>query len=418
MTAAIDAHERARLLEDLIAGKFPDKHGRYGPFGGRYVPETLVSAHERLEQGVKRWLVDADFQRELQQELTTWAGRPTALSRAPRLSSRWGAEVWLKREDLAHTGAHKINNALGQALLARRLGAQRIVAETGAGQHGVASAAACARIGLPCMVYMGAVDMERQAPNVGRMRLLGATVVSVTSGDQTLRAAIDEAMRDWVADPEGSYYLLGSAVGAHPYPYLVRELQSIIGREARAQLQQQAGGLPDAVIACVGGGSNAIGLFHPFIADAGVAIIGIEAGGRGAGLGQNAAPLSYGRPGVLHGSYSMLLHDADGQIQETESVSAGLDYPGVGPEHSFLQYCGRVSYEAASDAESLAAVRECCECEGILPAIESAHALAGARRWAQSHPGKRVLIGLSGRGDKDMSTLTQMLLAKTPAGAA
>ena len=417
MTAKIDAHERAGLLADLIAGKFPDEHGRYGPFGGRYVPETLVSAHERLEQGVKRWLVDADFQRELQQELTTWAGRPTALSRAPRLSSRWGVEVWLKREDLAHTGAHKINNALGQALLARRLGAKRIVAETGAGQHGVASAAACARIGLPCTVYMGAVDMERQAPNVGRMRLLGATVVSVTSGDQTLRAAIDEAMRDWVADPEGSYYLLGSAVGAHPYPYLVRELQSIIGREARAQLQQQAGGLPDAVIACVGGGSNAIGLFHPFIADAGVAIIGIEAGGRGAGLGQNAAPLSYGRPGVLHGSYSMLLQDADGQIQETESVSAGLDYPGVGPEHSFLQYCGRVSYEAASDAESLAAVRECCECEGILPAIESAHALAGARRWAQLHPGKRVLIGLSGRGDKDMSTLTQMLLVKSPAGS-
>ena len=417
MTAKIDAHERAGLLADLIAGKFPDEHGRYGPFGGRYVPETLVSAHERLEQGVKRWLVDADFQRELQQELTTWAGRPTALSRAPRLSSRWGVEVWLKREDLAHTGAHKINNALGQALLARRLGAQRIVAETGAGQHGVASAAACARIGLPCTVYMGAVDMERQAPNVGRMRLLGATVVSVTSGDQTLRAAIDEAMRDWVADPEGSYYLLGSAVGAHPYPYLVRELQSIIGREARAQLQQQAGGLPDAVIACVGGGSNAIGLFHPFIADAGVAIIGIEAGGHGAGLGQNAAPLSYGRPGVLHGSYSMLLQDADGQIQETESVSAGLDYPGVGPEHSFLQYCGRVSYEAASDAESLAAVRECCECEGILPAIESAHALAGARRWAQLHPGKRVLIGLSGRGDKDMSTLTQMLLVKSPAGS-
>ena len=418
MTATIGAPERARLLADLIAGKFPDERGRYGPIGGRYVPETLVSAHERLEQGVKRWLADADFQRELQQELSSWAGRPTALTRAPRLSDRWGAEVWLKREDLAHTGAHKINNALGQALLARRLGAQRIVAETGAGQHGVASAAACARIGLPCTVYMGAVDMERQAPNVGRMRLLGATVVSVTSGDQTLRAAIDEAMRDWVADPEGSYYLLGSAVGAHPYPYLVRELQSSIGREARAQLQQQAGGLPDAVIACVGGGSNAIGLFHPFIADAGVAIIGIEAGGRGAGLGQNAAPLSYGRPGVLHGSYSMLLQDADGQIQETESVSAGLDYPGVGPEHSFLQYCGRVSYEAASDAESLAAVGECCECEGILPAIESAHALAGARRWAQSHPGQRILIGLSGRGDKDMATLTQMLLANTPAGAA
>ena len=413
MTAKPTAAEREQLLAQLIAGDFPDQRGRYGPFGGRFVPETLVAAHERLEQGVRRWLVDEDFQRELQRELSSWAGRPTALSHAPQLSRRWGADVWLKREDLAHTGAHKINNALGQALLARRLGAKRIVAETGAGQHGVASAAACARVGLPCTVYMGAVDMDRQAPNVGRMRLLGATVVSVTSGDKTLRAAIDEAMRDWVADPEDSYYLLGSAVGAHPYPYLVRELQSVIGREARSQLQAQAGGPPDAVIACVGGGSNAIGLFHPFVADRNVALLGIEAGGRGAGLGENAAPLSYGRPGVLHGSYSMLLQDRDGQIQETESVSAGLDYPGVGPEHAFLQYCGRVRYEVASDAESLAAVRECCESEGILPAIESAHALAGARRWAQANPGKRLLIGLSGRGDKDMLTLTQALLAGT-----
>ena len=417
MTAAIDAAERARLLARLIAGEFPDQHGRFGPFGGRYVPETLVPAHERLEQGVRRWLRDPEYQHQLQQELRNWAGRPTALSHAPQLSRRWGAELWLKREDLAHTGAHKINNALGQALLARRLGARRVIAETGAGQHGVASAAACARLGLPCTVYMGAVDMERQAPNVGRMRLLGATVMTVSSGDQTLRAAIDEAMRAWVADPENSYYLLGSAVGAHPYPLLVRELQSVIGREARAQFQQQAGRLPDAVIACVGGGSNAIGLFHPFIADAGVAIIGVEAGGRGAGLGENAAPLSYGRPGVLHGSYSMLLQDADGQVQETDSVSAGLDYPGVGPEHAFLQHCGRVSYVAASDAEALAAVRECCECEGILPAIESAHALAGARRWAQAHPGARILVGVSGRGDKDMATLMKFLPAAVPTGA-
>ncbi len=413
MSAEPKDAEREHLLAQLIAGKFPDPQGRYGPFGGRFVPETLVPAHERLEQGVRRWLADEQFQHELQGELGSWAGRPTALSHAPQLSRRWGAEVWLKREDLAHTGAHKINNALGQALLARRLGAKRIVAETGAGQHGVASAAACARVGLPCTVYMGAVDMERQAPNVGRMRLLGATVISVTSGDKTLRAAIDEAMRDWVADPEGSYYLLGSAVGAHPYPYLVRELQSVIGREARAQLQAQAGGLPDAVIACVGGGSNAIGLFFPFVGDRAVSIVGIEAGGRGAGLGQNAAPLSYGRPGVLHGSYSMLLQDGDGQIQETESVSAGLDYPGVGPEHAFLQFCGRVHYEVASDEESLEAVRECCESEGILPAIESAHALAGARRWAKAHPGKRILIGLSGRGDKDMLTLSKTLLAGT-----
>jgi tryptophan synthase beta chain len=417
MKTDLDAAGRERVLAQLIAGEFPDQHGRYGPFGGRYVPETLVPAHERLEAGVKRWLRDAEFQAELQRELHSWVGRPTALTHALRLSHRWGADIWLKREDLAHTGAHKINNALGQALLARRLGAKRIVAETGAGQHGVASAAACARVGLPCTVYMGAVDMERQAPNVGRMRLLGATVISVTSGDRTLRAAIDEAMRDWVTDPTNTYYLLGSAVGAHPYPYLVRELQSIIGREARAQLQAQAGALPDVVIACVGGGSNSIGIMHPFLADRGVAILGIEAGGRGAGLGQNAATLSHGRPGVLHGSYSLLLQDADGQIQETHSVSAGLDYPGVGPEHALLLACGRVQYETASDAEALEAVRECCEYEGILPALESAHALAGARRWASAHPGKRVLLGLSGRGDKDMLTLTQTLLGP-PAGGA
>src|SRR5450631_3139600 len=246
--------EHERVLAELLAGRYPDERGRYGPFGGRYVPETLIPAHERLEAGVKRWLRDADFQAELNAELAEWVGRPTALTFAPHLSRRWGAQLWLKREDLAHTGAHKINNALGQALLAKRLGAKRVVAETGAGQHGVASAAACARVGLPCTVYMGAVDMERQAPNVGRMRLLGATVVSVTSGDRTLRAAIDEAMRDWVADPEGSYYLLGSAVGGHPYPYLVRELQAVIGREARAQMLEHSGALPDAVIACVGGG--------------------------------------------------------------------------------------------------------------------------------------------------------------------
>jgi tryptophan synthase beta chain len=401
-----------RLLADLLAGTLPDARGRFGPFGGRYVPETLVPAHERLEQGVRRWLPDAEFQRELAAELKSWVGRPTALTHAPRLSARWGADVWLKREDLAHTGAHKINNALGQALLAQRLGARRIIAETGAGQHGVATAAACARVGLPCTVYMGAVDTERQAPNVGRMKLLGAKVVPVTSGDRTLRAAIDEAMRDWVSDPVGTYYILGSVVGAHPYPYLVRELQAIIGREARAQLQAATGGLPDALIACVGGGSNAIGLFHAFLGDCSVEIIGVEAGGSGGGLGQNAATLVYGRPGVLHGTYSMLLQDAAGQIQETHSVSAGLDYPGVGPEHALLHAIGRVRYEAAGDEEALAAVKECCECEGILPAIESAHALSGARRWAQAHPGKCVLIGLSGRGDKDMPTLSQTLIAR------
>jgi tryptophan synthase beta chain len=412
MIAKVDGMNREVLLAGLLGGIYPDEFGRYGPFGGRYVPETLVAAHERLEAGVRRWLGDEGFQAELNAELKSWVGRPTALSHAPRLSARWGADVWLKREDLAHTGAHKINNALGQALLARRLGAQRIVAETGAGQHGVASAAACARVGLPCTVYMGAVDIERQAPNVGRMRLLGAKVHSVTSGDRTLRAAIDEAMRDWVSDPEGTYYLLGSAVGGHPYPYLVRELQAVIGREARAQVLADAGALPDAVIACVGGGSNAIGLFHPFINDLAVGILGIEAGGHGAGLGQNSATLSSGRPGVLHGSYSMLLQDADGQVQETHSISAGLDYPGVGPEHSLYMASGRVRYESVTDEEALEAVRECCTCEGILPALESAHALAGARRWAQANRGKRILIGLSGRGDKDMPTLTQTLIAQ------
>jgi tryptophan synthase beta chain len=409
MSVALDDAEST--LAALLAGKFPDARGRFGPFGGRYVPETLIPALERLERGVHEHLHTRGFQEELGGELTSWVGRPTALTHATRLSARWGAQVWLKREDLAHTGAHKINNAIGQALLARRLGARRIVAETGAGQHGVASAAACARLGLPCTVYMGAVDMERQAPNVGRMRLLGTTVVPVTSGDRTLRAAIDEALRDWVADPLGTYYLLGSVVGPHPYPYLVRELQAVIGREARVQLRAATGRLPDALIACVGGGSNSIGAFHAFLGDAGVEIIGVEAGGRGPGLGDNAATVAYGRPGVLHGTYSMLLQDADGQITETHSVSAGLDYPGVGPEHALLAALGRVRYETANDEESLAAVRALSEFEGILPAIESAHALAAAERWARAHPGGTVLVCLSGRGDKDMPTLQRTLLA-------
>ncbi len=403
-----------QLLADELAGRFPDARGRFGPYGGRYVPETLIPALERLEKGLRQHLHSADFQSEFTKQLKSWVGRPTALTYAARLSKSWGAHIWLKREDMAHTGAHKINNAIGQALLAKRLGAKRVVAETGAGQHGVASAAACARIGMPCTVYMGAVDMERQAPNVGRMRLLGAECIPVTTGDRTLRAAIDEALRDWVADPLDTYYLLGSAIGPHPYPYLVRELQSVIGREARAQMFAEAGGLPDALIACVGGGSNAIGIFHPFIGDESVEIIGIEAGGRGKGLGENAATLAYGRPGVLHGCYTMLLQDADGQIQETHSVSAGLDYPGVGPEHALLLAAGRIRCDTASDEDSLAAVKECCESEGILPAIESAHALSGAKRYAQANPGKRILVGLSGRGDKDMPTLQTTLLARQP----
>lgn len=403
--ARVLAQDAARELAAILEGRYPDARGRFGPFGGRYVPEMLVPALDRLEAGAREAFADEAFVAALDRELASWVGRPTALTHAPRLGEAWGCDLWLKREDLAHTGAHKINNGLGQALLAKRLGAKRVVAETGAGQHGVASAAACARVGLPCTVYMGAHDVVRQAPNVDRMRRLGATVVPVTSGDQTLRAAIDEALRDWVGDPEGTYYLLGSAVGPHPYPWLVRTLQATIGREARAQLQERAGALPDAVIACVGGGSNAIGIFHGFLADASVDLVGIEAGGRGAAEGEHSATIARGAPGILHGSYSMLLQTGDGQIVETHSVSAGLDYPGVGPEHALLAAIGRVRYETASDDEALRAFEACCRLEGIIPALETAHAFAGAQAYAAAHPGARVLIGCSGRGDKDLPAL-------------
>jgi tryptophan synthase beta chain len=394
-------------LGDLIEGRLPDERGRFGPFGSRFVPETLMPAIARLEGHARAALADRAFRARLDSELGHWAGRPTPLTEAPRLGNRWGATIWLKREDLTHTGAHKINNAVGQALLAESLGARRVVAETGAGQHGVASAAACARLGLPCTVYMGSVDVKRQAPNVERMKMLGAEVVEVDSGDRTLRAAIDEAIRDWVSDPVSTYYLIGSAVGPHPYPWLVRELQSVIGREAREQMLARTGGLPDVAVACVGGGSNAIGLFHPFLADAGVELVGIEAGGVGSAVGDNAATLAHGGPGVLHGSYSMLLQSAGGQVQETHSVSAGLDYPGVGPEHAFLKKTGRVRYETVSDEDALAATEECCAQEGILPALESAHALAGAKRLATNRTGSRILVGVSGRGDKDLATLME-----------
>ena len=409
MSAQLSVDKAASLLDATLRGDLPDKRGRFGPFGGRYVPETLVPAFERLEEGVREHLHDTAFQDEFQRELREWVGRPTALTFAPRLSQNWGAEVWIKREDLAHTGAHKINNAIGQAILAKRLGVKRVIAETGAGQHGVASAAACARVGLPCSVYMGAVDMERQAPNVDRIRRLGADVVAVESGDKTLRAAIDEALRAWVTDPDGIYYLLGSAVGAHPYPYLVRELQKVIGEEARQQMIDQAGGLPDVVFACVGGGSNSIGLFYPLLADD-IELIGVEAGGTGDGLGQNAATLATGTPGVLHGSYTIILQNEDGQVRETHSISAGLDYSGVGPEHALLQAIGRVQYVSAKDDEALEALHELCAAEGILTALETAHAYAYAREYAKQNPGKRMLIGNSGRGDKDMPTL-----AKCPA---
>jgi tryptophan synthase beta chain len=413
MNLDIDTGEAATLLEASIAGDLPDERGRFGPFGGRYVPETLVPAFERLETGIRQHLHSDEFQAAYRAELRGWVGRPTALTYAPRLSERWGAEVWLKREDLAHTGAHKINNAIGQALLAKRLGVKRVIAETGAGQHGVASAAACARVGLPCRVYMGAVDVERQAPNVDRMHRLGAEVCPVESGDKTLRAAIDEALREWVTDPAGTYYLIGSAVGAHPYPYLVRELQSVIGQEARQQMIDLAGGLPDVAFACVGGGSNAIGLFYPLLGDRDIDLIGVEAGGTGDGLGQNAATLATGTPGVLQGSYSIVLQDPHGNVRETHSISAGLDYSGVGPEHALLQAIGRVTYVAAGDDAALQALEELCETEGILTALETAHAYAAAREWAQQNPGKRILIGNSGRGDKDMPTLTKFPVRKT-----
>ena len=392
-------------LHKLLAGVYPDRNGRYGPFGGRFVPETLMPAITRLEDVYRQCANDRMFQLELQRQWKEWVGRPTTLARADRLSEAWGADVWLKREDLAHTGAHKINNALGQALLAKRLGVKRIIAETGAGQHGVATAAACARLGFSCRVYMGAVDVERQQPNVQRMKRFGAEVVPVESGDRTLRAAIDEALRDWVSDPMGTHYLLGSAVGPHPFPWIVRTFQSVIGHEARRQYEHVTKQHPDAVFACVGGGSNAIGFFHGFLDLPSVAIWGVEAGGSGPSPGHHSATMAHGRPGVLHGCYSMLIQDENGQVAETHSVSAGLDYPGVGPEHAFLRAIGRVNYVPVLDAEALAAVQELCRLEGILPALEPAHALAAGKRWCADNRGKAVIINLCGRGDKDMPIL-------------
>ena len=395
----------ATELAKLLSGEYPDSRGRYGPFGGRFVPETLMGNITRLEEVTKAAFADQAFWHEFDGEAKDWIGRPTPVMFARKLSELWGIKLYFKREDLAHTGAHKINNALGQALLAKRLGVKRIIAETGAGQHGVATAAACARIGFPCSVYMGAHDIERQAPNVQRMKRLGATVIPVTSGDATLRAAIDEALRAWVADPEGTHYLLGSAVGPHPFPLIVRTFQSVIGREARAQVLDKTGKLPDAVFACVGGGSNAIGIFHGFLGDAGVQIFGVEAGGRGEATGDHSATMTHGTPGVLHGCYSYLLQDAAGQVANSHSVSAGLDYPGVGPEHAFLRTIGRVQYTTARDDAALAALADCCRYEGILPALEPSHALAAIKEWAKSNQGKTVLVGFCGRGDKDMPIL-------------
>ncbi len=392
-------------MSKSIYGALPDSNGRFGAYGGRFVPETLMPTVLRLEREFINALADGQFRTDLASELRNWVGRPTPLTRARHLGEAWGATVWLKREDLAHTGAHKITNAIGQALLAKRLGVQRVVAETGAGQHGVAAAAACARVGLPCRVYMGEIDARRQAPNVDRIKRLGAELIEVATGDRTLRAAIDEAIREWVGDPVDTYYLLGSAVGPHPYPWMVREFLSVIGREAREQIQEEHG-LPDLVVACVGGGSNAIGLFHAYLGD-NVTIIGAEAGGTSLGPGGNAATIATGTPGVLHGCHSLLIQDENGQIMDTESIAAGLDYPGVGPEHAFLHDVGRVGYESISDHEALAAANQCCVAEGILPALESSHGLAAAKNWARENRGTHILVGLSGRGDKDLATLSR-----------
>ncbi|MFZ5926966.1 MAG: tryptophan synthase subunit beta [Acidobacteriota bacterium] len=388
------------MTEKTMQG--PDERGHFGPYGGRYVPETLMAPLEELEQAFYEAQRDEAFRRELKELLETYAGRPTPLYEARRLSEELGgARIFLKREDLLHTGAHKINNCLGQILLARRMGKRRIIAETGAGQHGVATASVCALFGMECVVYMGEEDMRRQRLNVFRMRLLGAKVVGVKTGSRTLKDAVSEAMRDWVTNVESTHYLLGSALGAHPYPMMVREFHRVTGEEARRQILERAGRLPDAVIACVGGGSNAIGIFTAFIRDDRVQLIGVEAGGRKLEPGEHAARFAGGSPGVLQGAYSYLLQNGDGQVLLTHSVSAGLDYALVGPEHAWLHDQGRAEYVAASDREALEAARRLSRAEGIIPALESAHAVAEAIRRAPEAKGQIFLVNLSGRGDKD-----------------
>ena len=385
------------------AGQQPDSRGHFGPYGGRYVPEVLMAPIEELETAYLAAREDPSFQAELSNLLHNYAGRPTPLYFAKRLTeSLGGARIWLKREDLLHTGAHKINNCVGQALLARRMGKRRIIAETGAGQHGVATATVCALLGFDCVVYMGEEDMRRQRLNVFRMRMLGARVVSVTTGSRTLKDAISEAMRDWVTNVADTHYLLGSVLGAHPYPVMVRDFHKVIGEEARHQILEAEGRLPDTVLACVGGGSNAIGIFHAFLADTGVELVGIEAGGRGHNLGEHAARYRGGAPGVLQGAYSLVLQDEDGQIALTHSVSAGLDYAMIGPEHAWLHDQNRCSYVEASDAEALAAARLLSTTEGIIPALESAHAVAETVRRAPGAKDKLFVVNISGRGDKDI----------------
>lgn len=388
----------------------PDVEGRFGPYGGKFVAETLMSALADLESMYRRLSEDAAFQREFDEDLAHYVGRPSPLYEARRWSDEiGGARIYLKREDLNHTGAHKVNNTIGQALLARHMGKPRVIAETGAGQHGVASATVAARLGLECCVFMGAEDVQRQSLNVYRMKLLGATVVPVTAGSATLKDALNEAMRDWVTHVDDTFYIIGTVAGPHPYPMLVRDFQCVIGREARAQCLAQTGRLPDALVACVGGGSNAIGLFHPFLADDSVAMYGVEAGGHGLDTGRHAAPLCAGTPGVLHGNRTYLMQDEDGQIAPTHSVSAGLDYPGVGPEHAWLKDTGRVRYVAVNDDQALAAFHKLTRSEGIMPALETAHALAYAQQLAARMTSKQsIVVNLSGRGDKDILTVARL----------
>lgn len=388
----------------------PDARGHFGPYGGKFVAETLMGPLAELEAAYRRYSVDPEFLAELEHDLKYYVGRPSPLYYAERWSNALGgARIFLKREDLNHTGAHKVNNTVGQALLARRMGKNRVIAETGAGQHGVASATVAARLGMTCRVYMGAEDIQRQSVNVFRMKLLGAEVVPVTSGSRTLKDALNEALRDWVSNVDDTFYIIGTVAGPHPYPMIVRDFQAIIGRETRSQCLAQTGRLPDVVLACVGGGSNAMGIFHPFLEDDAVELIGVEAGGDGVDTGRHSAPLSAGRPGVLHGNRTYLMQDLNGQIIETHSVSAGLDYPGVGPEHAWLKDVGRARYVSVTDDEALAAMRLVTRMEGIIPALESSHALAYAEKLAPTMGRDQVLvINLSGRGDKDIPTIARI----------
>jgi len=390
--------------------EMPDEKGHFGIFGGRFIAETLMAPIEELTQAYENLKNDPEFIKELDADLADYVGRPSPVYFAERWSQKiGGANIYLKREDLNHTGAHKVNNTIGQALLAKRMGKTRIIAETGAGQHGVASATVAARLGLECVVYMGEVDVHRQAANVYRMKLLGAKVVSVKSGSKTLKDALNEAMRDWVTNVDNTFYIIGTVAGPHPYPAMVRDFQTIIGREAKQQMLEKTNTLPDALVACVGGGSNAIGLFHPFLNDEAVAIYGVEGGGHGLASGQHAAPLCAGKPGVLHGNRTYLMEDENGQIAETHSISAGLDYPGVGPEHAWLKDIGRANYVIATDDEALDAFHALTKIEGIIPALESSHALAYAAKLAKEMgKDKNILVNLSGRGDKDIHTVAAL----------